>query len=194
MMFRMALAAGSLAACLAPAAADCRQDVQDLLKAAEEWTDYRITTETLMGGTAVQHSTQHYADYSHFYQHVEETGVHWLVLGNQEYLSKDGVTFTPHKERSENWLEEQKALNAAVRESVRDAQCSTVELDGKPHRLLHHVQETKEPVETISVVQSWVDEASGRLVRREAETEAHGQKFSMIYVYEWDVNVTLPDP
>ncbi|KFB11421.1 hypothetical protein [Nitratireductor basaltis] len=193
-MVRSIVIAGLLALTLSSAAADCREEVQKLLEAGPEWTNYRIQTETVMGGNPVQHSRQDFADYSHFYQHVKETGVHWLVLGNQEYMSKDGVVFTPHKERPEDWYEKQLAQNRMLRETIRDTECSTVEMDGKPHRLLRHVQETTEPMETVSTVQSWVDEETGRLMRRHMAVEAGGQEFEINTVYDWDVEISLPEP
>lgn len=178
----------------APAAAGCREEVQAMMKAAEEAENYVIRTELLMGGNVVQTTEQRYRDYSHFYQHVKETGVHWLVLANQEYTSGDGQSFTPTRTRSDTWLEETLARNATLREAIRDTACSTEEMDGTTVTRFEHTQETKEPMESVSRVITWVDPATGRIARRHMTTSAGGQEMEIRTGYEWPGEVVLPNP
>lgn len=176
------------------AGAGCREDVQAMLKAGEEATNYRITTETIMGGQVVQRSEQAFRDYSHFRQHVKETGVHLLVLGEREYMSSDGASWKPWQTREADWLATTRARNARLRETIRDVECGTEEIDGVSYRRLRHVQETTEPMESVSDVVTHVDTATGRPAYRHMVTRVGGQEIEMKARYAWDEEVVLPQP
>lgn len=174
--------------------AGCREDVQAMLKAGEEARNYRIATETIMGGAAVQHSEQAFRDYSHFRQHVKETGVHLLVLGTEEYMSSDGTSWKPWQTREADWLETTLERNARLRDTIRDTECGTEEIDGVSYRRLRHVQETTEPMESVSDVVTHVDPATGRPAYRHMKTRVGGQEIEMKVRYFWDEAVELPQP
>ncbi|MCD7058635.1 hypothetical protein [Pelagibacterium xiamenense] len=190
------------------AAADCRADIQALLQAGETWQNYRIETATLIEGVPVQHTGQWFRDYSHFYQIVEETGVHWLVLGSEEYTSSDGETWQRSQMRSENWLEETLAQNARLRESIRDTECGTETIDGKAFAHFAYIQETTSPVASRSRVSVWLDPETLRpAVRRmivttpaqavdfgETRAEIAGSEVEMTTQYYWDEKIVLPSP
>lgn len=182
--------------------ADCRTDIQDMLAAGESWQNYRIETQTSMGGTVVQHSRQLFVDYSHFYQIVQETGVHWLVLGNDEFTSSDGKTWQRSQLRSKSWLEETLARNVELRESIRDTQCGTEVIDGTAYLRLAHVQETLKPVASVSKVVTWLETTTLRPMRRQTATIINPQgndnqpasQIDMVADYIWDEEIVLPSP
>lgn len=161
-----------------------------------------------MGGKAVQHTEQFFADYSHFHQVVEETGVHWLVLGDQEFTSRDGVIWQASQTRPENWLEETKARNAALRDSISSPECGNETVDGKELIRLSHVQETTAPVASVSDVVTWLDPATMRPKIRKMTTTRHttsgdqrkapavdtGPQIETVTVYSWDQAIALPTP
>lgn len=191
------------ACCIAhPALAGCREDVQAMLEAGETWENYRIETVTSMGGTPVQHTQQRFSDYSHFQQQVRETGVHWLVLGNEEYTSSDGQTWQRSQIRGENWLEKTLARNAELRETIRDTTCGEEEIDGNVYRRFEHVQETVAPVASVSRVVTWLEPDNLRpFMRRmsttmnaQAGTTAANSQIDMELRYFWDEEIVLPAP
>lgn len=191
-----------------PVRAGCTEDIQAMLSAGEKWENYRIETRTLMGGATVQHTQQWFRDYSHFHQAVRETGVHWLVLGTEEYTSRDGKTWQPSRMRNENWLEETLARNATLRETIRDASCDTETVDGVALVRFSHTQETMEPVRSVSQVTTLLDPETMRPVQRHMKTTTPAQtvqqgdaraeimesRIEMIVDYFWDEPITLPTP
>ncbi|WP_367715889.1 hypothetical protein AB2N04_17470 [Nitratireductor sp. GISD-1A_MAKvit] len=191
-----------------PAGAGCREDIQAMLAQGETWQNYRIETTTLMGGTPVQHTQQWFRDYSHFRQSVRETGVHVLVLGSEEYTSRDGKTWQRSRMRPENWLEETLARNASLRETIRDTACDTETIDGVSHLRFAHTQETVEPLKSVSQVVTLLDPETMRPVQRHLKTTTPAQtvdfggtpseimesRIEMTVKYFWDETVVLPEP
>lgn len=191
-----------------PAAAGCKEEIQAMLAAGEKWENYRIETRTVMGGTTVQHTQQRFRDYSHFQQTVRETGVHWLVLGSEEYTSRDGKSWQRSQMREENWLAETLARNALVREHIRDTACDTQTVDGVSHPRFTHTQETVEPVRSVSRVVTLLDPETRLPVQRHLKTTTPAQtvqqgdtraemmasQIEMIVDYFWDETIVLPAP
>ncbi|WP_404933266.1 hypothetical protein ABWH97_11190 [Nitratireductor sp. ac15] len=191
-----------------PVQAGCKEDIQAMLAAGEKWENYRIETRTLMGGVTVQHTQQWFRDYSHFHQAVRETGVHWLVLGSEEYTSRDGETWQRSQMRKENWLEETLARNAILRETIRETSCDTETIDGISLVRFSHTQETMEPVRSVSHVTTLLDPKTMRPVERHMKTMTPAQsiqqgdtraeimesRIEMMVDYFWDEPITLPAP
>ncbi|WP_417684920.1 hypothetical protein [Roseibium sp.] len=193
-MIRLYFAALGSVLLSGPAAlADCKNDIQAMMKAGETASNYREETQTLIGGQVVQHSTQFYQDYSHFYQVVKETGVHWLVLGNQEYVSRDGMTWSPSRTRAPDWLEDRLAANAATRETIKDIACETEDLDGVTLRKFTYIQETTDPP-AVSTVITWLPVDSDLPIKRSVTTEMSGQVIEMNVTFDRNDEVVLPKP
>jgi len=178
---------------LQAAQAGCKEDIQAMMKAGETAENYRLETETLIGGTPIQHSTQYYKDYSHFHQVVKETGVNWMVLGNQEYTSSDGKAWEPYRTRDSAWLEKTLAANEATRASIKDVVCGAEVLDGINYKKYSYVQETKEPA-AVSAVAIWLDPATELPAKRYMKTELSGQVIETNVVITWGEEIMLPKP
>ncbi|WP_417669552.1 hypothetical protein [Roseibium sp.] len=175
------------------AQADCKSDIQAMMKAGETAENYREDTETLMGGQVVLHSTQLYRDYSHFLQRVKETGVNWLLLGDQEYTSSDGKTWSPAQKREADWLEKRLEGNAATREAIKDVACETEEIDGVSYRKFSYVQETTDPP-VISTVVTWLAPETELPAKRSMKAEMNGQVIETNVTFTWDQQIELPQP
>ncbi len=181
----------------ASAFAGCREDIQALMKASEEETNFRLETEMLMGGRPVQHTVQYYKDYSHFYQEVKETGVKWLLLGNQEYMATDGGALTPYQTREPDWLEKSLAAGKLSRETISEPECGTETRDGKDYLKYAHTQvngggDTGIP-ESVTRSTVWVDPDTGKPAFRNMVTDVGGQQIesNITIFYE---EITLPTP
>lgn len=176
------------------ASADCRSDIQALMKAGETAENYLLVAELSMGGQVVQNSEQYYRDYSHFYQVIKQTGVHWLVLGNQEYTSSDGTNWTASQTRSPDWLADTLERNAETRAAIKDVACSSEQNNGKTFTTYQYVQETTTPVESVSTVTLWVDPDTGLPMKRHMTTLTGGQEIETSLRYEWLDTLELPSP
>lgn len=175
------------------AEAGCVDDIRAMMEADISAKNFRLEAEVSADGTVIQHSSQQYKDYSHFYQFVKETGIHWLVLGNQEYLSKDGKAWSASQKRDADWLEKEQAQNKLTRETISETSCETETKDGRSYKVFRHKQVIKEPVESASDVTSWIDEKTGKLAMRVVKTESFGQSLSTFQRYFWE-EIVLPTP
>jgi hypothetical protein len=176
------------------ASAGCREDIQAMLKAVEKATNYRIVTKTIMAGSVVQHTEQHFLDYSHFYQRIEESRVHWLVLGNQEYMSSDGKNWKPWQTRDAGWLEKDLARNVELRNAVENVACGTEEVEGVLYRKFQYAQKSEKPMPTVSEIVTYLDLRSGRPAMRIINSVSGGQQFKTTASFRWDEQVVLPSP
>jgi len=177
-----------------PALADCRSDIQAIMKAGESDENYVLDVKLSMGGQVVQNSKQYYKDYSHFYHFVEQTGVHWLVLGDQEYTSGDGTAWTASQKRDPDWLKETLQRNEETRAAIKDVVCASGEIDDKTLATYQYVQETTAPVQSVSTVTLWVDPETSLPVRRHMKTLTGGQEIETSVEYQWPETVNLPTP
>ena len=176
------------------ASADCKSDIQALMKAGETAENYTLATELSMGGQVVQNSEQYYRDYSHFYQIIKQTGVYWMVLGDQEYTSSDGVSWTASQKRDPDWLAETLKRNEETRAGIKDVDCSTEQIDGKTFNTYRYVQETMAPVQSVSTVTLWVDPDTALPAKRHMKTLTGGQEIDTSIRYEWMDSLELPTP
>ncbi|WP_133192684.1 hypothetical protein [Labrenzia sp. 011] len=164
------------------------------MKAGETAENYKLLVELGMGGRIIQDSEQYYRDYSHFYQVVKQTGVHWLVLDDQEYTSSDGNTWTASQKRDADWLEKTLERNAETRAAIKDVSCSTEMLGDKSFNTYMYTQETTAPVAAVSVVTLWVDPETSLPQQRHMKTLTGGQEIEATTRYEWLDTVELPSP
>jgi len=176
------------------ASADCKSDIQAIMKAGETAENYLLTAELSMGGQVVQNSEQYYRDYSHFYQIIKQTGVHWLVLGDQEYTSSDGANWTASQKRAPDWLAETLKRNEETRAAIQDVDCASEEIDGKSFSTYRYVQETSAPVQSVSTVTLWVDPETSLPAKRHMKTLTGGQEIGTSIRYEWLDSLELPTP
>jgi hypothetical protein len=165
-----------------------------MMKAAEEATNYRIVTKITMSGSGVQHTEQDFRDYSHFYQRNEETGFHWLVLGDQEYTSSDGENWKPWQTRDAGWLEKDLARNVELRDAVENVACGTEEVDGVAYQKFQYVQKTEEPMPTVSEIVTFLDLGSGRPAMRVVSSTSGGHQLETTSSFFWDEQIALPTP
>ena len=194
-MFRTVVFAFAALPFLAGSAiADCKEDIQAMLASGWDQGSYSIATELSMGGNPFQHTVQYYRDYSHFYQKVKETGVHWLVLGNQEYTSNDGKSWSPSQTRADDWIEKAQTEAARVRNEIKDTECTTEDIDGTTYKKFIHVQEFEEPMKVTSTVTTWVDPESNRPVRRHMLNNAGGQEIEIDTIFDFETEFQLPEP
>ncbi len=164
------------------------------MKAGETAENYKLLVELSMGGQVIQNSEQHYQDYSHFYQIVTQTGVHWMVLGDQEYNSSDGRNWTAGRKRDANWLAATLERNAETRSAITDVACSTEMLADKTLSRYQYTQATTTPVEATSLVTLWVDPETSLPARRHMITRTGGQEIESTANYVWMDNLALPTP
>ncbi|MCK7612211.1 hypothetical protein [Roseibium sediminicola] len=176
------------------ASKDCKSDIQALMKAGEIAKNYLLVAELSMGGQVVQNSEQYYRDYSHFYQIIKQTGLHWLVLDDQEYTSSDGKNWTASQTRDPDWLAETLKRNAETRASIKDVDCGSEKLGDKTFTTYSYVQETTAPVESISTVTLWVDPDTSLPAKRHTKTMTGGQEIETSVRYEWLDTLELPTP
>ncbi len=174
--------------------AGCKEDIQAMMKAGETAENYKLLVELGMGGQVVQNSEQYYRDYSHFYQIIKQTGVHWLVLGDQEYTSSDGNTWTASQKREADWLEKTLERNAETRAAIKDVSCTTEMLDDKTFTTYRYTQSTTLPVESTSVVTLWVDPETSLPQQRHMKTLVSGQEIETTTRYQWLDALELPTP
>lgn len=176
------------------ALADCTSEIQAVMKAGQSAENYLLEAELSMGGQVVQNSELYYRDYSHFYHIVKQTGVHWLVLGNQEYTSGDGATWTASRTRDPDWLAETLKRNEETRAAIKDTDCTSEQIDSRPYNVYRYVQETTSPVASVSTVTLWVDSDTALPSRRHMKTLTGGQEIETTIRYEWLDTLELPTP
>lgn len=176
------------------ASADCKSDIQALMKAGETAENYLLVAELSMGGQVVQNSEQYYRDYSHFYQIIKQTGLHWLVLGDQEYTSSDGKSWTASQTRDPDWLAETLKRNAETRAAIKDVGCGSEQVGDKTFTTYRYVQETTAPVGSVSTVTLWVDPDTSLPAKRHMKTLTGGQEIETAVRYEWLDTLELPTP
>ncbi|MHA7772421.1 hypothetical protein [Roseibium sp. M-1] len=177
-----------------PALADCKSEIQAIMKAGETDENYVLVVELSMGGQVFQNSKQLYKDYSHFYHIVQQTGVHWLVLGDQEFTSSDGTNWTAGQKRDPAWLTETLKRNEETRATIKDVACGSEQVGGKDLSTYTYVQETTVPVESVSTVTFWVDPVTSLPVKRQMKTLTGGQEIETSILYEWPNALDLPTP
>jgi hypothetical protein len=177
-----------------PALADCKSEIQAIMKAGETDENYVLVVELSMGGQVFQNSKQFYKDYSHFYHIVQQTGVHWLVLGDQEYTSSDGTNWTAGQKRDPAWLADTLKRNEETRANIKDVACASELVDGKNLITYRYVQETTIPVESVSTVTLWVDPDTSLPVKRHMKTLTGGQEIETSIRYERPNALDLPTP
>jgi len=176
------------------ASADCKADIQAAMAAGEAAENYLLVTELSMGGQVVQNSEQYYRDYSHFYQVIKQTGVHWLVLGNQEYTSSDGTNWTASQTRAPDWLAETLKRNAETRAAIKEVECASEQVGDQTFTTYRYVQETTAPVESVSTVTLWIDPDTSLPAKRHMKTLTGGQEIETTVRYEWLDTLELPTP
>jgi len=176
------------------AKADCKSDIQSIMKAGESAENYMLSVDLSIGGQVLQNSEQFYSDYSHFYQIIKQTGVHWLVLGDQEYTSSDGTSWTASQKRNPDWLAETLKRNEETRAAIKDVVCSTEKVGDKTLASYQYVQETTLPVESVSTVTLWVDPQTLLPAKRHMKTLTGGQEIETTARYEWLESLELPTP
>ena len=174
----------------------CLTELKTLMKTFDsQIPNSRVHTLITQGGETKQETKGRFIDEKNFVYESLRHNYWTMVLGNDEYRSRNGKEWDKFKTRPDDWAKKASEFGAKIITEISDAKCgATEDVDGKTYKIYTYTHQATKPAPIKTSNKLYIEPDTGFRYRWISTLSVTTPPTVLSNTFVKDENVTLPEP
>lgn len=174
----------------------CLTELKTLMKTFDDQIpNSRVHTLITQGGETKQETKGRFIDEKNFVYESLRHNYWTMVLGNDEYRSRNGKEWEKFKTRPDDWAKKARDFNAKMITEVSDATCgATEDVSGKTYNVYTYTHQSTNPAPIKTANKIYIEPDTGYRFRWVSTLSLTTPPTILMNTFVKDDTITLPEP